>query len=189
MAKNPVAVFETSMGTFEAELLLDKMPITVSNFVGLAKDGFYNGIHFHRVIPDFMNQFGCPYAKDAKSGRAGTGGPEPGSSFTNLATGATIKRNSGGNIPDELTQRISNEPGTLSMANTGDKDTGGSQFFINVAHNSFLDWFDRSSPSSHPVFGKVNKGMDVVVAISKVKTRDDNPLTPIMMKSVTIQGA
>ena len=71
---------------------------------------------------------------------------------------AQVTRNGGGCIPDELTQQISNEPGTLSMANTGRPESGGSQFFINVAHNKFLDWFDGSSPSKHPVFGKVSEG-------------------------------
>merc|ERR1719378_1007522 len=144
------------MGKIEAEIYLDRVPITASNFIDLAQTGFYNGIHFHRVIPDFMNQFGCPNAKDPKS----------------RAAGAEITRQ-GGNIPDELTQKISNEPGTLSMANTGQKDTGGSQFFINVAHNSFLDWFDKSTPSKHPVFGKVIEGYDVAVKISKVRTQND----------------
>ena len=92
-----------------------------------------------------------------------------------------------GCIQDELTQKISNEPGTLSMANTGQPNTGGSQFFINVTHNNFLDWFDKSTPSQHPVFGKVTEGMDIVVKISKVPTVSDNPKQPIMMKSITVQ--
>jgi len=72
------------------------------------------------------------------------------------------------------------------MANTGAPNSGGSQFFINVANNTFLDWFDRSTESAHPVFGKVVEGMDVVVKISKVRTRDDNPIQPIVMNSVII---
>ena len=183
---NPIATFETTEGTFKAEIYLDKMPITASNFIDLCNTGFYNGIHFHRVIPDFMNQFGCPHAKNPKAQNAGTGGPPPGSKYKNLATGAEITRQ-GGNIPDELTQKISNEPGTLSMANTGQPNTGGSQFFINVAHNNFLDWFDKSTPSQHPVFGKVIEGMDIVTKISKVPTVNDNPKQPIMMKSLTVQ--
>jgi len=185
---NPIATLETTMGTFKAELYLDQMPITVSNFIDLAQTGFYNGVHFHRVIPDFMNQFGCPNARDPKSNRAGTGGPQGGTTFKNLKTGETIKRNAGGNIPDELIAKISNEPGTFSMANTGQPNTGGSQFFINVKHNSFLDWFDRSTPSQHPVFGKVIDGYPLCVQISKVQTRNDNPVQPIMMKSITISG-
>eukprot|EP00448_Togula_jolla_P012085 CAMPEP_0170593284 /NCGR_PEP_ID=MMETSP0224-20130122/13366_1 /TAXON_ID=285029 /ORGANISM="Togula jolla, Strain CCCM 725" /LENGTH=222 /DNA_ID=CAMNT_0010917227 /DNA_START=45 /DNA_END=713 /DNA_ORIENTATION=+ len=186
---NPIAVCKTSMGTFKAEIYLDKMPITASNFIALAKEGYYNGVHFHRVIPQFMAQFGCPHAKDPKSRRAGTGSPEPGTKFSNLATGAEITRNRGGCIPDELTQRISNEPGTLSMANTGQPESGGSQFFINVKHNSFLDWFDKSSPSKHPVFGKVlPEDLDLVVKITQVPTTSDNPKEPIQMESISIEG-
>ena len=70
---NPTAVCETSLGTFTVELFVDKMPITASNFVELAKSGFYDGLHFHRVIDKFMIQFGCPHSKDPKSPRAGTG--------------------------------------------------------------------------------------------------------------------
>ena len=70
---NPTATFETSLGTFTAELFLDKMPITAGNFIKLAKSGFYNGLHFHRVIDKFMVQFGCPHSKDPQSPRAGTG--------------------------------------------------------------------------------------------------------------------
>jgi peptidylprolyl isomerase len=82
---------------------------------------------------------------------------------------------------------MSNEIGTLSMANTGQKNSGGSQFFVNTVHNSFLDWFDRSTDSQHPVFGKVISGMDVVKAIEKVATDDnDRPKVPVVVKSVTI---
>ena len=102
-----------------------------SNFVDLAKSGFYNGLHFHRVIDGFMNQFGCPHSKDPSSTRAGTGGP-PDGTFVNLATGATETRSNGGNIKDEYAAKISNEPGTLSMANTGQPNSGGSQFFMSA---------------------------------------------------------
>eukprot|EP00971_Amphidinium_carterae_P125773 2491545-Amphidinium_carterae.1 len=74
------------------------------------------------------------------------------------------------------------------MANTGRPNSGGSQFFLNVANNNFLDWFSPGE-SKHPVFGKITKGYEAVVAMSKVKTVNDNPATPIMMKSITIQGA
>merc|ERR1719352_1182277 len=94
-------------------------------------------------------------------------------------------RSNGGNIKDEKISKDSNEPGTLSMANTGSPNTGGSQFFINVANNKNLDWFSPGS-SKHPVFGKITSGMDVVTKISKVKTRDDNPIEPIKMKSIKI---
>ena len=137
-ASNPIAVFETSEGTFEAEIFADRVPITASNFVDLAKTGFYDGLHFHRVIDGFMLQFGCPNSADPKSPRAGTGGPEPGTTFQ--CEGRTVTRDGGGNIPDELIDKTSNEPGTLSMANTGRPNTGGSQFFVNTVHNDFLDY-------------------------------------------------
>ena len=73
------------MGTFKLEIFLDRVPITASNFIDLAQSGFYNGIHFHRVIPGFMDQFGCPYSKDPHNPRSGTGGP-PDGTFKNLAT-------------------------------------------------------------------------------------------------------
>ena len=137
-----MAVFTTSMGVFEAELYTEVMPITCGNFIDLANNGFYDGIHFHRVIPDFMAQFGCPYAKDPNSTRAGTGGPDAGTTFQSC-DGQTYKRTHDGGIPDEVgkpEQMITNDVGTLSMANTGQPQSGGSQFFINTRHNSFLDW-------------------------------------------------
>merc|ERR1712110_976841 len=118
-----------------------------------------------------MNQFGCPHAKDPKAPNAGTGGP-PDGTFKNLATGAKEKRRNGGNIDDENISKDTNAPGTLSMANTGRPNSGGSQFFINVANNANLDWFSPGQ-SKHPVFGKVIEGMNVAVAISKVPTSQD----------------
>jgi cyclophilin family peptidyl-prolyl cis-trans isomerase len=168
---NPTAVFETSMGNFTAELFLDKMPVTAQNFINLANSGFYNGLHFHRVINNFMIQFGCPHSSDPSSPRCGTGGPPH------------------GNIPDEFPAelQLSNKPGTLSMANTGRPNSGGSQFFINTVHNSFLDYFNTSSPSKHPVFGAVVSGMDVVNQIGTSQTgRGDRPSTPIMVKTITV---
>lgn len=166
---NPVATFETTLGSFDVELFADQMPVTAGHIAKLAKSGFYDGLHFHRVIPNFMIQFGCPYSRDPNSGRAGTGGPPT------------------GNIKDEFTARLSNEPGTLSMANTGSPNSGGSQFFINTVHNSFLDWFDGSTPSKHPVFGKISAGMDVINSISGTATGGrDNPLTPVQVISVTV---
>merc|ERR1712008_117012 len=185
-AGNPMALFETTEGDFEAEIFLDRVPITASSFIDLCKTGFYEGVHFHRAIPGFMNQFGCPYAKDPKSKRAGTGGP-PDGTFENLTTGQTERRFNGGNIKDEYISNDSNTSGTLTMANIGSPNTGGSQFFINVANNKNLDWFSPG-PSKHPVFGKVTSGMDVAVKISKVKTRDDNPLKPIRMNRISIKG-
>lgn len=186
MRANPTATFKTSMGNFKAELYMEDLPITVSNFVDLCKTGFYDGVHFHRVIPGFMCQFGCPYAKDPNSRRAGTGGPDDGTSFD--VGGKAVVRKNGGNIPDEFTAKITNAPGTLSMANTGRPNSGGSQFFINVNANNFLDWFDPSTPSKHPVFGKIIENYELVEKISQVKTRDDNPLTPIEMLTIEIDG-
>ena len=166
---NPIATFETSMGTIKAEIYLDKMPITAQNFIDLAKSGFYDGLHFHRVINNFMLQFGCPHSKDPSSPRAGTGGPPHGT------------------IQDEHPEahKLSNEPGTLSMANTGAPNSGGSQFFINTVKNDYLDWFTPGR-SKHPVFGKVTGGMDVVKAIESAPTTQDRPNTPIQMVKVTI---
>ena len=165
------------------------MPVTASNFIDLARSGFYNGLTFHRVIPNFMAQFGCPHSRDPSSRRAGTGGPDGNTSYTNAKTQETVNRDGGGNIPDEFTAQISNEPGTLSMANTGRPNSGGSQFFINVAHNSFLDWFDGSTPSKHPVFGKTKTAEDLAIikAIVGVPTRSDKPVTPVVMESITIR--
>ena len=183
---NPIATFETSMGSIKAEIYLDKVPRTASNFIDLANSGFYNGLHFHRVIPGFMNQFGCPFSKDPKSQRSGTGGPKDGT-FKNLATGEVEKRFNGGNIRDENIDRTSNKPGTLSMANTGAKNSGGSQFFMNVADNRNLDWFSAGE-SKHPVFGKIvdKESYALAVKISKVPTRDDNPRVPVKMLKVKI---
>lgn len=179
------ATFKTTKGDFKAELFMDKLPITSSNFADLAKTGFYDGLSFHRVINNFMCQFGCPHSKDPKSMRAGTGGPVPGSSYT-LPDGTEITRN-GGNIPDELIEPISNEPGTISMANTGQPNSGGSQIFINTKHNDFLDYFNPSTPSKHPVFGKVVEGMDIVKAIESTPTGPgDKPSTPVVVETIVI---
>lgn len=171
---NPIATFDTSAGSFKVELFLAEMPITAGNFISLAKSGFYDGLHFHRVINNFMIQFGCPHSKDPKSPRAGTGGPPHGT------------------IQDEFLEsaKFSNEPGTLSMANTGRPNSGGSQFFINTVHNRYLDWFDRSTPNKHPVFGKVVEGMDIVHNIERTQTDPrDRPFTPIMVNAITIDEA
>jgi len=167
---NPVANFETSLGNFSAEIYLDKMPVTAGNFIKLVKAGHYDGLHFHRIIKDFMIQFGCPHSKDPNSSRAGTGE----SPF--------------GKIQDEhpAGAQISNEPGTLSMANTGAPNSGGCQFFINTVHNKYLDWFSPGN-SKHPVFGKITTGLDVVKKIETTPTGDrDKPKTPVKMNKVTI---
>jgi cyclophilin family peptidyl-prolyl cis-trans isomerase len=168
---NPTATCETTLGTFKIEIFLDKMPITAKNFIDLANDGFYDGLHFHRVINGFMCQFGCPFSRDPESPRAGTGGPPH------------------GRIQDEHPEdaKFSNEPGTLSMANTGQPNTGGSQFFINTVHNAYLDWF-TPGPSKHPVFGKVVDGMDVIKTIETTPTDGrDRPSTPVKMLKITVE--
>jgi peptidylprolyl isomerase len=156
------AVFETSMGNFELELFTTQMPITTSNFIKLVNEGFYDGQRFHRVIPNFLIQGGDPLSKDVNNrNRWGTGGP-------------------GYKIQDEFTESNRNDVGTISMANAG-PNTGGSQFFINVVDNAFLD-------TKHPVFGKVVSGMDVVDAISKVQTQaGDQPAQDIVVTSVKIK--
>ena len=168
---NPTAVLETSLGNITVELFTDVMPITAGNFIELAKSGFYDGLHFHRVIKNFMLQFGCPHSKDPNSPRAGTGNSPKGT------------------IADEhpANAKLSNEPGTLSMANTGRPNSGSCQFFINTVHNAYLDWF-TPGPSKHPVFGKVISGMDVVSKIESTQTdARDRPTTPVKMIRVTVQ--
>jgi cyclophilin family peptidyl-prolyl cis-trans isomerase len=183
-AANPTYKCTTTEGEFTVELFLDQMPVTASNWMDLADSGYYNGIHFHRVIPNFMLQFGCPFARDPKNPRCGTGGPDPNTSFK--VGDQDVQRNGGGNIPDELEVQISNEPMTLSMANTGMPNSGGSQFFINTVHNDFLDWWrDDLAPSKHPVFGCVTDGFDVIMKISSTPTdRRDSPQDPIQMISI-----
>jgi cyclophilin family peptidyl-prolyl cis-trans isomerase len=168
---NPTAVLETSLGNITVELFTDVMPITAGNFIELAKSGFYDGLHFHRVIKNFMLQFGCPHSKDPNSPRAGTGNSPKGT------------------IADEhpANAKLSNEPGTLSMANTGRPNSGSCQFFVNTVHNAYLDWF-TPGPSKHPVFGKVTSGMDVVRKIESTQTdARDRPATPVKMIRVTVQ--
>jgi cyclophilin family peptidyl-prolyl cis-trans isomerase len=170
---NPIATFETSLGTFKAEIFVDQMPVTSENFLSLAKSGFYDGLHFHRVIKNFMVQFGCPHSRDPNSPRAGTGGPPHGTIADEHPAGA----------------KLSNEPFTLSMANTGRPNSGGSQFFINTVHNAYLDWFS-AGPSRHPVFGKVVEGQDVVKKIETTPTAaGDRPRTPVQVVKISIAEA
>ena len=161
---NPTATFDTSEGSFTAEIYLEQMPITAQNFINLAESGFYNGLHFHRVIPNFMLQFGCPHSKNPNSARAGTGGPPS------------------GNIQDEHREdaKFSNEPGTLSMANTGRPNSNGSQFFITEVATPHLD-------GRHPIFGKCDQ-VDLVKEIARVPTGPGNkPLKPVTIEKVTFQ--
>lgn len=169
---NPIARFDTTLGSFTAEIYLDKMPVTAKNFLDLAKSGFYDGLHFHRVIKGFMIQFGCPHSRDPRSPRAGTGGPPHGT------------------IPDEhpAAFKLSNEPLTLAMANTGRPNSGGCQFFINTVHNARLDWFTPGQ-SQHPVFGRVITGADVVKKIETTPTTEgDRPATPAQVRKITVDG-
>ncbi len=128
-------LLKTSMGEITLELYSD-MPITSGNFRKLVEKGFYDGTIFHRIIDGFMIQGGDPTG-------TGRGGP-----------GYAIK--------DEFTLKNRNDRGTISMANAG-PNTGGSQFFLNLVDNNYLD-------KAHPAFGKVVEGMDVVDAMGKVKT-------------------
>ena len=168
---NPKALFKTNKGDFELELYQDQMPITVGNFVKLAESGFYNGTKFHRVIDNFMIQGGDPNSKTDATSTYGQGGP-------------------GYTIQDEFVSApdLSNVRGTIAMANTGQPNSGGSQFFINTVDNTYLDFDKQPLTSKHPVFGRVISGMDTVDAIEKVKTGDGNiPLNPIVVESVTIE--
>ncbi len=138
------ATFETNVGTIVAELYDDAAPKTVENFEKLANSGFYDGIKFHRVIPDFVVQGGCPHSKDGK-GPVGTGGP-----------GYKIKCETAGN-PHKHTV------GALSMAHAG-KDTGGSQFFMVLSEAN-----TRHLNGVHTVFGQVTSGLEVM---KKIKQND-----------------
>jgi cyclophilin family peptidyl-prolyl cis-trans isomerase len=160
--ENPIALIDTSVGMIIAELYEDKVPITAGNFINLSNDGFYDGLIFHRVIPSFMIQGGCPYG-------TGTGGP-------------------GYTIPDEFHEDLSNVRGTFSMANSG-PDSGGSQFFINVVDNTHLDYDKDPLTSKHAVFGVVIDGIDVADEISEVSTNEaDKPLQDVTINSIIIEN-
>jgi peptidylprolyl isomerase len=147
-------LLKTSMGDIILQLYED-MPITAGNFQKLVEKGFYDGTVFHRIIADFMIQGGDPTG-------TGCGGP-----------GYAIK--------DEFTRKNKNDRGTISMANAG-PNTGGSQFFINLVNNNFLD-------SKHPVFGKVIEGLDVVDALGKVKTgANDKPVKEVKIERAKVMA-
>ncbi len=158
-----IAVFETNLGSFEAELFAKECPETVWNFVNLAEGrqetekggNFYDDLTFHRVIKGFMIQGGCPL---------GTGTGDPGYRFQ-----------------DEFDPSLKHDSeGLLSMANAG-PGTNGSQFFVTLAPTPHLD-------GKHSVFGKVVKGADVVREIGSVKTGPmDRPVESVVMNKVTIQ--
>ncbi len=142
------------------ELYPDKAPNSVNNFIALAKSGFYNGLIFHRVIPGFMIQGGCPQG-------TGTGGP-----------GYSIKGEFAANGFSQ--NDIVHDRGVLSMARAMDPDSAGSQFFIMVDPAPHLD-------GQYAAFGKVTEGMDVADAIVSVRTNfRDKPLTPQKIKSVSV---
>ncbi|MDR3571635.1 MAG: peptidylprolyl isomerase [Candidatus Pacebacteria bacterium] len=155
------ATFKTSKGDFTIELFEQDAPNTVANFTKLAKSAFYDGTKFHRVIKDFMIQGGDPQTKDdSLMARWGTGGP-------------------GYTFDDEIHAENHNDTGTISMANAG-PNTNGSQFFINVRDNNFLD-------PKHTVFGKVVSGMDVVLAIENGMTdQSDRPTEAVVIESISV---
>ena len=167
---NRIATFATNKGLIKIELFEDVMPITTANFVKLAEEGFYNETKFHRVIDGFMIQGGDPNTKTDEVLSYGKGGP-------------------GYTIQDEFIEEdyLSNARGTIAMANTGQPNSGGSQFFINVADNQFLDFNKEPLTSKHPVFGRVIEGMDIVDEIATVETmQNDIPSDPIVIESITI---
>lgn len=168
---NRIAVMKTNKGTIEIELFEDKMPITTGNFIKLAEEKFYDGIKFHRVIDGFMIQAGDPNTKGDNVLSYGSGGP-------------------GYTIQDEFVagDLLTNTRGTIAMANTGQPNSGGSQFFINLVDNTGLDYDKKPDASKHPVFGRVVQGMDIVDAIASVDTGDrDLPVAPVIIESVTIK--
>lgn len=158
--KSMNVTFKTNKGNIKIELFDSRVPNTTANFRKLVESGFYNGVKFHRVIKGFMIQSGDPLTKDdSKSALWGTGGP-------------------GYKFNDEISAENHNDVGTIAMANSG-PNTNGSQFFINVNPNNFLD-------GKHTVFGKVVEGMDVVAAIEGTPTDgSDRPLSPVIIESIS----
>jgi cyclophilin family peptidyl-prolyl cis-trans isomerase len=160
-SKTYYAVFNTSMGSFKIKLFAAEAPKTVNNFVFLARQKFYDGIIFHRIIKTFMIQGGDP---------TGTGTGDPGYS-----------------IPDELPVKYSYDPGIIAMANTGRANTGGSQFFICTG----ADAASLNKSPIYTQFGKVVEGMDVVQKIAVVPVVSSNgelskPVNPPVIKKITI---
>jgi len=165
--QNPRALIETSMGSITVELFKEKAPITVKNFLGYVKDGFYDGLIFHRVIKDFMIQGGgMNEAMDQKK--------------TKYA------------IKNEATNKLSNKRGTIAMARTAIVDSATAQFFINTVDNSFLDHQGKQPDTfGYCVFGQVVEGMDAVDQIRAVKTgnkggHSDVPLEPVFIKKASL---
>jgi cyclophilin family peptidyl-prolyl cis-trans isomerase len=159
---NPSVTLATSLGPITVELLADRAPVTVQNFLAYADASFYDGTIFHRVIAGFMIQGGgfTPDMKQ-KSARAP--------------------------IKNEADNGVKNARGTLAMARTSDINSATAQFFINLNDNAFLDHGARDF--GYAVFGRVTAGLDVVDAIAKVKTgrkgaHGDVPLEPVIIERV-----
>jgi peptidyl-prolyl cis-trans isomerase A (cyclophilin A) len=185
-----LATFTTDRGTIEIELFGDQAPQTVQNFANLAQEGYYDGIRFHRVIEGFMIQGGGPLTKDtSEKDRWGTGGPgyaivdEFACEDGTISNDFTGYNEPGGPCDDCGGLALSHDkPGMVSMANTGEPRTGGSQFFITVDEQPRLD-------GTHPVFGEVVDGMEVVHEIAKLGTdRRDRPKEDVVVEEVTIEG-
>jgi cyclophilin family peptidyl-prolyl cis-trans isomerase len=157
----------TSLGTMKVELYPDKAPKTAENFLQYAREGFYDGTVFHRVISGFMIQ-GGGFTPD----------------MSEKETRAPIE--------NEASNGLKNVRGSLAMARTGDPHSASSQFFINTVDNPFLDFQDESVRGwGYAVFGKVVEGLETLDAIKKVSTRsrdgqDDVPLDPVVIESVRI---
>lgn len=161
-AAHKTALIKTTLGDIKVELYEDKASITVKNFIAYANEGAYNGTIFHRVINGFMIQ-GGGFTKD----------------FVQKPTKAPIK--------NEADNGLKNDRGTLAMARTSVVDSATSQFFINVADNSFLN-FRGKNPSEYgyAVFGKVIEGMNVVDKIKEVKTGSFGPHQDVPKETVEI---
>lgn len=159
--KNPIVTIEMENGkTIVAELYPHIAPNTVKNFVSLVEQGYYNGVGFHRVIPGFMIQGGCPNG-------TGMGGP-----------GYSIK---GEFTNNGFTNNLKHDRGVLSMARTMAPNSAGSQFFIMHQTSSHLD-------REYAGFGRVTDGMDVVDEIANTRTdRSDKPQKAQIMKTVTVE--
>jgi len=164
-AQNPQVEMRTSMGVITLELLPENAPETVKNFLQYAKDGFYNGTIFHRVIGDFMIQ---------------------GGGFTaDLAAKKTRDpiKHEGGN-------GLRNQVGTIAMARTADPNSATSQFFINVVDNQMLDFRGPAANEiGYCVFGRVIKGLDVVNKIRSVETTVRPPHQNVPVRTITIERA
>lgn len=161
MAKNPiVTIIMKDGGIIKVELYPDIAPNTVNNFIDLVKKEFYNGLIFHRVIPGFMIQGGCPEG-------TGMGGP-----------GYTIQ---GEFSHNGFKNDLKHEPGVISMARAMNPNSAGSQFFIMHENSPHLD-------GEYAAFGKVIEGIEVVNKIAEVKTsRSDKPVEPQIMETVTVE--